>query len=119
MKCRHTTIFNPKTGETREELTHDVSVEEHISMKLNHVAIMLRGKIKELDVNEFDEKKYYNNKKLLTSEKIKLVEQYIAMQQKHADIKKLIKSRTTHEELDDIAWSDFKKKFLFFFSTEY
>jgi len=118
MKIRHTTVLNPKTGEEWEEF-RDISLEQHIAEKLVHVGRIIAGEEKMLDVTRIDVEKYSVNKSVLTSEKITAIERLFALQQKHADIKALIKSRTTHEELDEISWTDFKKKFLLFFSKEY
>ena len=115
MRNRHTEIF--KDGELIDTEVLHSTVSEHITLKLAHIGAMIAGESKALDLNKEDMWKYDNNRSVLTKEKIARFDVLKVLQRKHADIKKLVKSRTTHEELDDIAWGTFKKKFSWFFNV--
>lgn len=119
MRIRHTEVLNPKTGELWVEFT-DISLEEHIKRKLNHVGLMVNGAIYDLGIGPYDFHKYAFNKAALSNARIADIKTAKDLQVKHSDIKNLIKACTTHDMLDEIAWSTFtKEKYFWFFGTSY
>lgn len=105
MKCRETHLFK-QDGTCTVEVA-DITVEEHIALKLQYVGQMIAGEGKALNLTSEDLWKYQSNIEALSTGKIERIGELKELQVKHAQIKVAIKACTMHEELDGITWEDF------------